>query len=187
MGAGERMFLNLRLKTSTGWWPACHTTRFPSILKTRRDLILLTRAFGCKYVWIDALLCILKKISRRLDSGIYSHGGCLLQWKPWYLYLGHWWQRQASVGSPFHLLVSLSVCSIGRAAAHSHPRKKRNASVEARNFPFQRCWVFQECLVSRCTVYVDRGLRLRVQRICSFGAVYWHGDTSSITELPNRW
>jgi hypothetical protein len=126
-----------------------------------------------------------EKISRRLDSGIYSHGRCLLQWKPWYLYLGHWWQGQASVGSPFHLLVSLSVCSIGRAAAHSHPRKKRNASVEARNFPFQRCWVFQECLVSRCTVYVDRGLRLRVQRICSFGAVYWHGDTSSITELPN--
>jgi len=110
-----------------------------------------------------------EKSSSRLDSGIYSHGGCLLQWKPWYLYLGHWWQGQASVGSPFHLLVSLSVCSIGRAAAHSHLWKKRIASVEARNFPFQRCWVFQECLISRYTVYVDRGLRLRVQRICSFG------------------
>ena len=87
-----------------------------------------------------------EKIPRRLDSGIYSHSGYLLQWKPWYLYLGHWWQVQASVGSSFHLLVSLSICSIGRAAAYSHPRKKRNASWKREIFHFSVARIFKNVL-----------------------------------------
>ena len=147
--------------------------RYSMLAQYFQDVILLTRALGCKYIWIDAL-CILqdsredwiREASRM--ANVYRNG--FLNICAYATDAQHRLLQDRSVTFWSPCLVSESGGELLMAMPDSGQVHLLSSEI------FQRGWIFQERLISPRTVYVG-------DRDCIFEC----GNSTPLERLPHKW